>query len=156
MPRRNGNSGKRPLKTIWQSRANMHPQTWLNNKYNFMINLIDKYVNPRVNECFKRYNFVKHFLTACRHLVKSCNYNSVDPNQTAEDKALRDKIVMGIRDSVTREALLRLDQPTLDKAIQFCRTSEQSKAQNLQFQQTSGDINFTTMQKKNKTTRYEI
>lgn len=131
------------------------------NKYEFMVKLIDKYVNPRVNECFERYNFLKrvqkeeesfeHFLTACRHLVKTCNYNIIDPDQTAEDKALRDKIVMGIQDSVTREALLRVDQLSLEKAIQFCRTSEQSKAQNLQFQQ-SCSINFTRKKKKSRAT----
>lgn len=80
-------------------------------KYKYTIELIDKYVNPRVNECFERYNFLKrsqkegesfeHFLTECRHLIKSCNYNQIDPNQSAEDKSLRDKIVMGIIDPVT-------------------------------------------------------
>lgn len=124
-------------------------------KYNFTIAVIDKYVNPRVNECFERYNFLKrvqkegesfeHFLTECKHFVRTCNYNDVDPNQTAEDKALRDKIVMGIRDSVTRETLLRIEKLTLGKAIEFCRTSEQSKHQNMQFQDNAGsDIDFVT------------
>lgn len=126
-------------------------------KYKCTIELIDKYVNPRVNECFERYNFLKrsqkegesfeHFLTECRHLVKSCNYNEIDPNQSAEDKSLRDKIVMGITDPVTREALLRIDQLTLDKAVQFCRTSEQSKHQSLQFKQEAGEVNVVKKSK---------
>ncbi|CAH0555190.1 unnamed protein product [Brassicogethes aeneus] len=112
-------------------------------KYKYMIETIDKYVNPRVNECFERYNFFKriqkegesfeHFLTDCRYLVKSCNYNGNDSNETAEDKALRDKIVMEIKDPTTREALLRKDQLTLEKAKALCRTSEQSKSQNQLF-----------------------
>ncbi|KAK4884085.1 hypothetical protein RN001_000356 [Aquatica leii] len=94
------------------------------NDYAYLISAIDDYVNPRVNECFERYTFLKrmqqngetfkHFLTECKHLVKSCNYNTVDPRQTNKDKALRDKVVMG-----TREALLRIDELTLEKAITF-------------------------------------
>lgn len=131
------------------------------NNYNFMIELINKYVNPRINECFERYNFLQrmqkegesfeHFLTDCRYLVKTCNYNNVDQNESAEEKALRDKIVMGIRDPTTREALLRLDQLTLQKAIQFCRTSEQSKTQSLQFQQNTGEVNAVKNYKNKKT-----
>lgn len=100
-----------------------------NDKYTYTLNLIVKYVNPRVNECFERYNFLKrtqqegesfeHFLTECRHLVKTCNYDNVNPNESVENKALRDKIVMGIRDHVTREALLRMDTLTLNKPIQL-------------------------------------
>lgn len=65
-------------------------------KYNYMIQEIDKYLNLRINECFERYNFLKrqqkegenfeHFLTPCKHLVKSCNCNEIDPNQSAEEK----------------------------------------------------------------------
>lgn len=126
-------------------------------KYKHMLSLIQQYVNPRINECFERYNFLKrvqkegesfeHFLTECRHLVKTCNYNANNPNETNEDKALRDKILMGIRDPVTREALLRIDQLSLEKAIQFCRTSEQSKNQSLMFQaDASNEINVVKKQ----------
>ncbi|KAK9704562.1 hypothetical protein QE152_g27804 [Popillia japonica] len=127
------------------------------NNYEYVMNFITKYVNPRVNESFERYNFLKriqkegetiqkegetfeHFLTECKHLVKSCNYNEIDPQESQEDKALRDKIVMGIRDPVTREALLRVDKLTLEKAIQHCRTTEQSKTQNQQIQTQNQQI----------------
>lgn len=128
------------------------------NKYTYVMGLIEQYVNPRVNECYERYIFLKrtqkegesfeHFLTECRHLVRTCNYNAVDGNATPEDKALRDKIVMGIRDPVTREALLRIDQLTLDKAVNFCRTSEQSKNQSLKFQEQEENVNFVRKHKK--------
>lgn len=109
-----------------------------------MLDMIEKYVTPRINECFERYNFLKrnqkeaetfeHFLTNLKHLIRSCNYNTINANETVEDKALRDKIVMGIMDPVTREALLRIDNLTLEKAIQHCTTSEQSRTQNRQFE----------------------
>ncbi|XP_072398136.1 uncharacterized protein [Diabrotica undecimpunctata] len=128
------------------------------NKYDLMMSLIDKYVNPRMNESFERYNFItrvqkegesfEQFLTSCRHLIRTCNYNEIDPEQTAEDKALRDKILlMGIRDSVTREALLRVDKLTLQKAIEFCRTSEQSKNQNLKFHNETKDVDIGQVHK---------
>lgn len=98
-------------------------------KFNYIIERIDEYVNPRGNEVFERYNFLKrmqkegesmeHFITDCRHLIKSCNYNTIDPNASHEGKALRDKIVIGIRDPATREAFLRIDQLTLDKTLNF-------------------------------------
>lgn len=126
-------------------------------KYKYMVQQIEKYINPRVNECFERYTSLKrvqkegepfeHFLTDCRHVIKSCNYNTVDPNESSEDKALRDKIVMGIKDSTTREALLRIDQLTLEKAINFCRTSEQSKQQSMEFQEEQAEINYVNKRK---------
>ncbi|XP_043481820.1 uncharacterized protein LOC122510924 [Leptopilina heterotoma] len=126
------------------------------NKYKSMLEIIEKYVNHRVNECFERYTFLKriqkegepfeHFLTDCRHLVKSCNYNTIDPNESNEDKALRDKIVMGIKDPTTREALLRIDQLSMDKAVNFCWTSEQSKQQSMRFQEEEAEINYIKKQ----------
>ncbi|KAF2899404.1 hypothetical protein ILUMI_06773 [Ignelater luminosus] len=75
-------------------------------KYDYILGLIGKYVNPKANECFERYNFFKriqkegesfgHFLTDLRQLVKSCNHNDVDAYHSAEDKALRDNILMDI------------------------------------------------------------
>lgn len=40
-----------------------------------------------------------------------------------------------IRDRVTREAFIRIDQLTLEKAIHFSRTSEQSRTQREKFEE---------------------
>ncbi|KAG5888938.1 hypothetical protein JTB14_012197 [Gonioctena quinquepunctata] len=138
-----------------QAKKNLDP-------YDGMLAEIEKYVNPRKNECFERYMFSRrqqkegesfdHFLTDCRHLIKTCNYNTVDPNQSQVEKALRDRIVTGIKDPTTREALLRIDDLTLEKAIRFCRTSEQSKSQSLQFQESGTEVNI--VKKKNKYQKY--
>lgn len=84
------------------------------NKDEYTMKSIEKYVNPRVNECFERYNYLKkvqkeneqceHFLTECKYLVRTCNYNETDSNQTAEDKALKDKIVI-IRSSCNQRGI---------------------------------------------------
>nr|CAH7755348.1 unnamed protein product [Callosobruchus chinensis] len=126
-------------------------------KYKLSLQAIENYVNPRVNESFERYTFLKrvqkegesleHFLTECRHLIRTCNYSATDSNQSNENKALRDKIVIGIRGPITREALLRIDDLTLDKAINFCRTSEQSKSQSLAFQESSQEVNAVRKKK---------
>ncbi|XP_031349551.1 uncharacterized protein LOC116175529 [Photinus pyralis] len=95
-------------------------------------------MNQKEGESFE------HFLTDIKHLVKSCNYNTIDPDGTVEEKALRDKIVMGIRDTVTREALLRVDKLKLNKAIDICRASEMSKNQNKMFSEESAEVNTAT------------
>lgn len=120
-------------------------------QYQSMFDEIEKYFKPRKDECFERYMFSRrtqtegesfdHFLTDCRHLIKTCKYNTVDPNQTQEDKALRDRIV------TSREALLRMDDLTLNEAIHFCRTSEKSQSQSLQFQ-AGAEINMVKMKSK--------
>jgi hypothetical protein len=107
--------------------------------FNPTMAAIEKFVNPRLNEVFERYVFTdrvqqegesfEHFLTDCRYLVKSCNYNEANSQQTPEDKSLRDRIVHGIRDKNMREVLLQIDGLTLEKAAAFCRTCEQSREQ---------------------------
>ncbi|KAK9675213.1 hypothetical protein QE152_g40545, partial [Popillia japonica] len=91
------------------------------NNYEYAMNLIAKY---KEGETFE------HFLTDCKHLVRSGNYNEIDPQESQEHKAHRAKIVMGIRVPGTGEVLLRVDKLTLEKKIQRCRTTEQSKTQN--------------------------
>ncbi|KAG5873291.1 hypothetical protein JTB14_028407 [Gonioctena quinquepunctata] len=112
--------------------------------YDGMLAKIEKYKTA------KRRSF-DHFLIDCRH-IKTSNYNTVDPNQSQEEKFLRDRIAMGIKDPMTREALLRIDDLTLEKAIRFCRTSEESKSQSLQFQESGTEVNI--VKKKNKYQKY--
>jgi hypothetical protein len=67
----------------------------------------------------------EHFLTDWIFL-SHCNYNEANGQETPEDKTLQDQIVHGVRDKNTREALLRIDGLTLEKASAFSRTCEQS------------------------------
>ncbi|XP_072403174.1 uncharacterized protein [Diabrotica undecimpunctata] len=115
--------------------------------YKHMMEQLKVYVNPRANEVFERYKFLsrnqkegeyfEHYLTEVKHLVKFCNFNVTDPDKTTEGKALRDRIVMDIRDTVTREALLGIDKLKLNKVIEICRASEISKNQNKMFAEES-------------------
>ncbi|XP_072403203.1 uncharacterized protein [Diabrotica undecimpunctata] len=115
--------------------------------YKYMMEQLKVYVNPRANEVFERYKFLsrnqkegesfEHYLTEVKHLVKYFNFNVTEPDETTEEKALKDRIVMAIRDTVTRQALLRIDKLKLNKVIDICRASEISKNQNKMFAEES-------------------
>ncbi|KAL4719359.1 hypothetical protein ACJJTC_004458 [Scirpophaga incertulas] len=100
--------------------------------YHEVIAAITKHVNPRTNVVFERFKFREYkqkegqpfdiFLTECRQLIKTCNYKE-------EDEMMLDHIVCSICDKNTQEALLRLDDLTLDKVIRFCQTKEHASHQ---------------------------
>lgn len=106
--------------------------------YNKVIEAIDNYAKPRTNVVFDRFLFNKRkqeegeifdsFLTDSRRLLKSCQFSD-NSGEPIENQLLRDKIVHGVRDKNVQEALLRQDNLSLEKAIKFCQTSEQSKQQ---------------------------
>jgi len=63
------------------------------------------------------------FLGDLRRLVRTCQYGAV------EDSAIRDRIVLGIRDDATRKKLLRTRQLDLVKAVDICRADEATSRQ---------------------------
>ncbi|XP_063391559.1 uncharacterized protein LOC134677054 [Cydia fagiglandana] len=105
--------------------------------YDSVMNAITKYVSPRVNEVFERFKFnnrkqlegesFDNFFTECKQLILTCNYKQ--NKDSIEDQLLRDKIVQGVSDKTVQESLLKLDNLTLEKAANYCRTSEMSKQQ---------------------------
>jgi len=58
------------------------------------------------------------FLSDVRRLIKSCDFGAM------EDSAVRDRIVMGIRDDATRRKLLQTRKLDLKGAIDICRASK--------------------------------
>ncbi|CAH0730973.1 unnamed protein product, partial [Brenthis ino] len=127
--------------------------------YEAVINAIDKYVSPRVNQVFERFKFndrkqkegesFDHFLTDLKQLLLNCNFS--DKSEPIEDQLLRDKIVQGVYDKRVQEQLLRLDGMTLEKAANFCRTSEQSKLQVKEMNPTC-EVDANKYKKKPKST----
>lgn len=65
----------------------------------------------------------------------NCNYQNKS-NVSIEDQLLRDKIVQGIWDKSIQESLLKIDNLTLEKAANFCRTSEISRKQEMEMNST--------------------
>ena len=98
-----------------------------------VLELLDTYFIGETNEIYEAYVFNQRvqessesfdsFLTALRTLAKTCNFN------TMQDRMIRDRIVVGIRDNGTRKKLLAESKLTLNKCVDICRASETTAKQ---------------------------
>ena len=98
-----------------------------------VIELLDVYFIGETNEIYEAYLFNQRvqevgesfdvFLTALRSLAKTCNFG------TMQDRMIRDRVVVGIRDNATRKKLLAENKLTLNKCIDICRASETTSKQ---------------------------
>lgn len=93
----------------------------------------EEYCNPRKNVVFERYKYwkttqldenISTFVTTLKQKIKTCEYPA-----TILDDMVRDKLVFGVKDIAVKERLLRESTLTLEKALDICRASEQSKDQ---------------------------
>ena len=64
---------------------------------------------------------VESYITTLRKMAKTCNFGRL------EDRLLRDRVVMGIRDGNLRSKLLEIRQLDLKQCIDCCRAFESSK-----------------------------
>ncbi|XP_046409067.1 uncharacterized protein LOC124173947 [Ischnura elegans] len=104
--------------------------------YSAVKKAFENYVAPKINETFERFVFnqrvqeegenFEHFFAECRRLIKNCGFARSEPQ---EDSLLRDRIVFGVRDKAVQEALLRMEDLSLEKAATHCRAVEQSRRQ---------------------------
>ena len=93
----------------------------------------DKFAVGERNETYERYIFNQRrqqegetfelYISTLRQLVKSCNYCN-----TCLDSLIRDRIVLGIRNTSTQSALLKERNLTLKQAIDICRAAENATA----------------------------
>lgn len=58
------------------------------------------------------------FYNELQNLIRTCNFG------TSEIFALRDRIVFGIRKKSTRQKLIDLSDPSLEKTVEICRLAE--------------------------------
>ena len=99
-----------------------------------IIAKFDTFAVGETNETYERFLFNKRnqldcesfetFLAAIRSLVKTCNYC-----ENCIDSILRDRIVLGIRDTTTQTALLKERNLTLQTCIDTCKAAENAVAQ---------------------------
>ncbi|CAB3259543.1 unnamed protein product [Arctia plantaginis] len=125
-------------------------------KYTNVIDAIKLFVSLHINNSFERFKFNERkqrysepfemFLTNCRELIKTCEYNITSDSKHLENQMLRDKIAHGVYDKAIQENLLRIENLTLEKAIHYCRTSEQSKKQ-VQEMNTSTAVEVDVLKK---------
>lgn len=102
-------------------------------QYNAVKEGFDGYFVPKKNVIYERAKFnqrvqqptesVDAFLTALYALAESCNYGSL------HDELLRDRLVVGIRDTALSQKMQLDSQLTLTKAITMARQSEEVRRQ---------------------------
>lgn len=98
-----------------------------------LIEAFERHCVGEINEVYERYVFNRRqqepgesfdtFVGDLRRLVRTCEYGTV------EESAIRDRIVLGIRDDATRKKLLQSRKLDLTKAIDICRSSEATTRQ---------------------------
>ena len=94
----------------------------------------EQYCQPRRNIPFERYRFNRRsqesgetydqYRTELRKIAENCDFQSITP-----DEILRDRLVFGIRDSKTRECLLRASDLTPKMTDKICHSAESMLAQ---------------------------
>lgn len=97
------------------------------------LNKLEAYFQPQINTVYERYVFnkadqkadenVDEYITRLKHLACTCNYGNL------EDNLIRDRLVLGTKDSKARARMLRDNNLTLQSAIDACRSSEQVQKQ---------------------------
>ena len=111
---------------------------------------------PRKNVIYERYVFhirvqgegetIYSFTTDLRLKSQSCEFGSL------QDSLIRDRVVVGIRDSKIKERLLRDSELTLERAIDICKANEAAQAQMkvLTGGENSASVNMIRKLKKNE------
>ena len=112
--------------------------------FDVVIQKFDNYFTPKKNVTYQRYRFFSYnqndggsidsYATKLRTIAGHCDFGDL------KDSLIREKIVIGIRDSETQERLLRESDLSLDKALQICRASEEVKLQTQEIQGALGVV----------------
>ena len=111
-----------------------------------IVTAFDNHFLGRTNETYERYVFnmrgqkldesFEGCVASLRIMMKSCNFCDL-----MKDSLLRDRFVLAIRDSVTRERLLQEPSLTVQLYIDKCRAAETTNLQlrNMKSDEASSD-----------------
>jgi len=118
-----------------------------------LIEAFERHCIGEINEVYERYVFNRRqqepgetfdtFVGDLRRLARSCQYGVV------EESAIRDRVVLGIRDDATRKKLLQFRKLDLMKAIDICRSAEATTKQ-LEEITTPEDVNAMSGSSRNQ------
>ena len=99
-----------------------------------IIKKLDEHILGQTNETFERYKLntkaqncdesIDSYVAALKILMKTCNFC-----ECLKQSLLRDRIVFGIRDDLTRKRLLQERNLDLSRCIDICRTHENTTSQ---------------------------
>ena len=118
-----------------------------------ILTALKTYCVPRKNTTYERYVFrmttqedhtIDVFATDLRRRAEHCDFGAL------KDSLIRDQIVVGISDPKLRERLLRETDLSLEKAINLCRITEQSKEQSKVFDSPTAQANSIDTVKKTR------
>ena len=100
-----------------------------------IIEKFDNFVVGEIKETYERYIFNKRcqeegemfdrFLSDLRSLVKTCGYCN-----NCVNSMLRDRIILGIRDTSVQTELLKVRNLTLERCIDICKAAENASLKN--------------------------
>ena len=123
-----------------------------------VLKKFDEFCTPRTQVKYERYRFnnrnqepgenISTYLTELRTIAKNCAHDTITP-----DEILRDRLVLGIRDDRVRERLLRLNDLSLQQAVDIIKSSEQTQQQVKQM--TGGDTAVHASQKAGSAGKFE-
>ena len=126
-----------------------------------ILKKLTDHFEPKQNTTYERYIFntcsqepgekFADYLNRLRTLIKTCDYKSL------QDELLRDCIITGMINSNTREKLLNENELTLKKAIEICRTAEQTAMQLEKLNEKLKEaelVNYTKADRRKPTQRY--
>ena len=98
-----------------------------------VLDKFEEYCNPKKNVTLERFHFnqcnqgpgetIDHYVTKLKQLSLNCEYDEL------RDSLIRDRIICGISDNVTRERLLRTKELDLKTCVDYCKAAETVKVQ---------------------------
>ncbi|XP_018403211.1 PREDICTED: uncharacterized protein LOC108780116 [Cyphomyrmex costatus] len=96
--------------------------------FELVKNKFDSYFRPKKNVIFERFKFnsrkqeaeesVDSFVTALYSLAETCEFGTI------KNELIRDRIIIGIRDTRVSEKLQLINDLTVDKALEIARQAE--------------------------------
>ena len=124
-------------------------------KIDDVLEAFEAHFTPQKNVVLDRFHFNRatqrddeefdRFITRIKNLASTCEFGGL------HDQMLRDRIVVGIRNSGVQERLLREKDLNLAKAVDICRTAEATKHQMEEIK--AQDVTVSEVKQKSQATR---
>ena len=108
------------------------------NKINILKQKFSQHFSPKKNITYERYKFFTHrqghqkieqFITELKNIASQCEFEKL------KDELIKTMIIIGIKDETLRERLLDKEDTELDKVVECCIHSENSRSK-LKFMQS--------------------
>lgn len=113
---------------------------------------LKEHFEPKTNDIYERYTFITadkeqngntiKYVTRLKKLSNLCEFGAL------HNQRIRDRIVLGTKDSGARSRMLRAPDLTLDKAIDMCRESEIADQKMKILSASEAAANYTAKQKR--------